>query len=31
MDCRIAIEWGCEMITFDKDFSLFSGLRQRLP
>jgi toxin-antitoxin system PIN domain toxin len=27
----LAIEWGCELITFDRDFSLFKGLRHREP
>jgi uncharacterized protein len=27
----LAIEWGCEWITLDRDFSRFPGLRWRLP
>ncbi len=27
----IAIEWGCEWITMDRDFARFPGLRWRLP
>lgn len=27
----LAIEWGCEWITFDRDFARFSGLRWRAP
>ena len=27
----LAIEWGCEWITIDRDFSRFPGLRWRAP
>jgi len=27
----LAIEWGCEWITLDRDFARFPGLRWRLP
>lgn len=27
----LAIEWGCEWITFDRDFARFSGLRWKVP
>ena len=27
----LAIEWGCEWITFDRDFARFPGLKWRLP
>lgn len=27
----LAIEWGCEWISFDRDFRRFPGLRWRLP
>jgi uncharacterized protein len=27
----LAIEWGCEWITADRDFSRFRGLRWRIP
>ena len=27
----LAIEWGCEWITFDRDYARFSGLRWNLP
>lgn len=27
----LAIEWGCEWITFDRDFARFPGLQWRLP
>ncbi len=27
----LAIEWGCEWITFDRDYARFPGLRWRLP
>jgi hypothetical protein len=27
----IAIEWGCEVITFDRDFSMFKGLCHSKP
>jgi hypothetical protein len=27
----LAIEWGCEWITLDRDYARFSGLRWRLP
>jgi toxin-antitoxin system PIN domain toxin len=27
----LAIEWGCEWITFDRDFARFRGLRWRVP
>ena len=27
----LAIEWGCEWITFDRDFARFPGLRWRAP
>jgi toxin-antitoxin system PIN domain toxin len=27
----LAIEWGCEWITFDLDYARFPGLRWRLP
>jgi toxin-antitoxin system PIN domain toxin len=27
----LAIEWGCEWITFDRGFSRFSGLKWRIP
>jgi len=27
----LAIEWGCEWITFDRDFARFPGLRWRTP
>jgi toxin-antitoxin system PIN domain toxin len=27
----LAIEWGCEWITFDRDFARFPGLRWRVP
>ena len=27
----LAIEWGCEWITMDRDFARFPGLRWRLP
>jgi len=27
----LAIEWGCEWITLDRDYSRFSGLRWRIP
>lgn len=27
----LAIEWGCEWITFDRDFARFPGLRWRSP
>jgi toxin-antitoxin system PIN domain toxin len=27
----IAIEWGCEWITLDRDYARFPGLRWRLP
>jgi uncharacterized protein len=27
----LAIEWGCEWITFDRDFARFPGLQWRVP
>jgi toxin-antitoxin system PIN domain toxin len=27
----LAIEWGCEWVTLDRDFARFPGLRWRLP
>jgi uncharacterized protein len=27
----LAIEWGCEWITFDRDYARFPGLKWRLP
>jgi toxin-antitoxin system PIN domain toxin len=27
----LAIEWGCEWITLDRDYSRFSGLRWQAP
>jgi predicted nucleic acid-binding protein len=27
----LAIEWGCEWITFDHDFARFPGLKWRVP
>lgn len=27
----LAIEWGCEWITFDRDFARFPGLKWQLP
>jgi uncharacterized protein len=27
----LAIEWGCQWITFDRDFARFPGLRWQLP
>jgi predicted nucleic acid-binding protein len=27
----LAIEWGCEWITFDRDYARFSGLKWQLP
>jgi toxin-antitoxin system PIN domain toxin len=27
----LAIEWGCELITFDRDFARFPGLKWRRP
>jgi predicted nucleic acid-binding protein len=27
----LAIEWGCEWITFDRDYARFPGLRWRVP
>jgi len=27
----LAIEWGCEWVTLDRDYARFSGLRWRLP
>jgi uncharacterized protein len=27
----LAIEWGCEWITFDRDFARFPGLKWRFP
>ena len=27
----LAIEWGCEWVTFDRDFARFPGLRSRRP
>jgi toxin-antitoxin system PIN domain toxin len=27
----LAIEWGCEWITFDQDFARFPGLKWQLP
>jgi hypothetical protein len=27
----LAIEWGCEWITFDRDFARFRGLQWRVP
>lgn len=27
----LAIEWGCEWITFDRDFARFEGLNWRVP
>jgi len=27
----LAIEWGCEWITFDRDYARFSGLKWRTP
>jgi PIN domain len=27
----LAIEWGCEWITFDRDFARFPGLRWQVP
>jgi uncharacterized protein len=27
----LAIEWNCEIITFDRDFALFKGLMLRMP
>src|SRR5208282_3318683 len=27
----LAIEWGCECITFDRDFARFLGLKWRAP
>ena len=27
----LAIEWGCEWITFDREYARFPGLRWRLP
>lgn len=27
----LAIEWGCELISFDRDFARFPGLKWRMP
>lgn len=27
----LAIEWGCEWITFDRDFARFTGLKWKVP
>jgi hypothetical protein len=27
----LAIEWGCEFVTTDRDYARFSGLRWRHP
>jgi toxin-antitoxin system PIN domain toxin len=27
----LAIEWGCEWVTFDRDYARFPGLKWRLP
>jgi toxin-antitoxin system PIN domain toxin len=27
----LAIEWGCEWITFDRDFARFQGLKWQMP
>jgi hypothetical protein len=27
----LAIEWGCEWITLDRDYARFPGLRWRVP
>ena len=27
----LAIEWGCEWITFDRDYARFPGLKWRTP
>src|SRR5262249_13007044 len=27
----LAIEWGCEWVTFDRDFARFPGLKWRVP
>jgi predicted nucleic acid-binding protein len=27
----LAIEWGCEWVTFDRDYARFAGLRWRAP
>jgi len=27
----LAIEWGCEWITFDRDFARFPGLKWQIP
>jgi hypothetical protein len=28
---RLAIEWGCEWITLDRDHARFSGLKRQVP
>jgi len=30
-NAALAIEWGCEWITLDRDYARFPGLRWRLP